>query len=83
MDDAVDHQHVRSRQLRITGAEELAAAATQQIFPGKGVLFGHAISSMVLFGDGLFRSVSGLCEICHRLPRLAQSHTGPGLRHSS
>jgi hypothetical protein len=28
--------------LRITWAEQFAAAAAQQIFPGEGVLFGHA-----------------------------------------
>jgi len=32
--------------LRITGTEEFAAAATKQVFPSKGVLFGHAYSSM-------------------------------------
>src|SRR5690606_37320016 len=47
MNDAVDHQHVRRGQLGITGAEQLAAAATEQIFPSKGLLFGHAYSSMV------------------------------------
>src|SRR5690606_8042247 len=45
VNDTIDHQHVRRGQLRITGTEELAAAATKQVFPSKGVLFGHAYSS--------------------------------------
>src|SRR5690606_29805009 len=53
MNDAIDHQHVRCGQLRITGAKQLAAAATEQIFPSKGLLFGHAYSSMVPFMEGL------------------------------
>ncbi|MDT4873928.1 hypothetical protein FQZ97_1091970 [compost metagenome] len=47
MSDAIDHQHVRRGQLRITWAEQFAAAAAQQVFPGKGVLFGHANSSII------------------------------------
>jgi hypothetical protein len=39
--------------LRVTGAEQFAAAATKQIFPGKGVLFGHAFSSMGPSSKGL------------------------------
>jgi len=50
VNDAINHQHVRRRQLRITGPEQLAAAATKQIFPSKGLLFGHAYSSMVPSG---------------------------------
>jgi len=46
VNDTIDHQHVRRGQLRITGTEEFAAAATKQVFPSKGVLFGHAYSSM-------------------------------------
>jgi hypothetical protein len=50
--DAVDHQHVRGGQLRITWAEQFAAAAAQQVFPGEGVLFGHASSSIFPMRQG-------------------------------
>jgi hypothetical protein len=40
-DDTVEHQHVGSRQLRITGAEEFALAALQQLLTLKRVLLGH------------------------------------------
>ena len=50
--DAIDHQHVRRGQLRITWAEQFATAAAQQVFPGEGVLFGHASSSMFPMRQG-------------------------------
>ncbi|MNP59410.1 hypothetical protein D3C76_1544050 [compost metagenome] len=52
MGDAIDHQHVRRGQLRITWAEQLTATAAQQVFPSKGVLFGHASSSITPCGRG-------------------------------
>jgi hypothetical protein len=36
--------------LRVTWAEQLTATAAQQVFPGKGVLFGHASSSIIPCG---------------------------------
>ncbi len=48
--DAIDHQHVGGGQLRITWAEQLATTAAQQVFTGKGVLFGHASSSIISCG---------------------------------
>ena len=50
MGDAIHHQHVRGGQLRVTWAEQLTATAAQQVFPSKGVLFGHASSSIIPCG---------------------------------
>jgi hypothetical protein len=36
--------------LRVTWAEQLTATAAQQVFPGIGVLLGHASSSIILCG---------------------------------
>jgi hypothetical protein len=36
--------------LRVTWAEQLTATAAQQVFPSKGVLFGHASSSIIPCG---------------------------------
>src|SRR5690554_2109312 len=41
--DAIKHQHVGRRQLGIAGAEEFAAAASQQFFAFERVLLGHWI----------------------------------------
>ena len=50
--DAINHQHVGGGQLRVTWAEQLTATAAQQVFPSKGVLFGHASSSIVPVRQG-------------------------------
>src|SRR5471032_2278659 len=50
MGDAIDHQHVRGGELRVTWAKQLTATAAQQVFPGIGVLLGHASYSIILCG---------------------------------
>ena len=84
-DDAVHHQHVGQRQSRVARAEQLAAATAQQIFPSKGVLFGHASSSIVPCGrvGQIFpadRSVHASSrQPTHRLLRCSESHSTKGM----
>ena len=54
VDDAIEHQHRRQRQLRVSGAEQVAAAAGQEIFVGEmGAPFGHARVDSLGFADAV------------------------------